>query len=140
MYDKVFVHLWMHLPKNERGRIAYVFDLNRSGISEVKDEQVITDGYCQADLLGITAEKMEEYVGSKESFNRLWELTCAKAHSECNPPVGVIVRNEDGDPEIKEVPPMNLKPQPEAVLDSTEDVEKPIKTRKPRKNAKNTKA
>lgn len=153
MYDKVFVHLWMHLPRNERDRIAYVFDLNKTGITEIKDEAVITDGYNQGDLMGITAEKMETYVGSTASFNRLWELTCAKAHAECNPPVGLIAKNEAGDNEIQDVPPMKLKTQPEAILGSTEDtsdiinqekqtieIENQIQAKQLKKNAKNKKA
>jgi hypothetical protein len=93
MFTQIFPHLWMHLPREERLVLADHFKLVRTGITEVKDQTVITDGYTTADLSVITAEAMAEFVGSSvvdTSFTRLWEITCAKAHSIVNPPVGVI--------------------------------------------------
>lgn len=89
-FTRVPVQLWMQLDIPRRNLIAEDFGLKKTGITEVRDQEVLTDGYSNEDLAEITAEKMEAYVGSKETFPRLWELTCAKAHSKLHPPVGVI--------------------------------------------------
>lgn len=90
----------MLLSKDERVHLAKVFDIPKSGVSEIIDQRVITDGHNADDLMTLTAERMEIYVGSKESFPRLWELTCAKAHYELNPPVGIIKKAEIEEPEL----------------------------------------
>ena len=90
MYTQILPQLWMLVPKAERDYIAEVFSLTRAGITEVKDQEVITDGYTANDLAGITLEKMTVFIGSEETFPRAWELTVAKAHSVINPPVGII--------------------------------------------------
>lgn len=90
MYDRVLQQLWMLLPREQRRHLVTVFDIPHSGVSEIKDQTVISDGHTQEDLMAITAEKMELYVGSKETFPRLWELTVAKCHYELNPPIGII--------------------------------------------------
>lgn len=100
-FDHVPVQLWMLLPREERNLLAERFDLKKSGITEVIDDRVISDGYNVDDLKGITSEKMVEYVGSEGSFPRLWEITVAKARYELMPPIelkiptGVIVEKAD---------------------------------------------
>lgn len=90
MYEQVLPNLWMLLSHEERNHLAEVFDVKKTGVSEVRDNQLISDGYRFEDLAVITREKMAEYVGSEDTFPRLWELTCAKAQFELNPPVGQI--------------------------------------------------
>ena len=77
-------------PRDIRDHLATVFGVERNGVAEIRDQVIVSDGRSQEDLLAITTEKMAEYVGSEESFPRLWELTCAKAKHELNPPVGII--------------------------------------------------
>lgn len=79
-----------------RERVAEVFNIGRTGISEIRDQQHVSDGRIQSDLDAITRDGMAAYVGSpvSESFARLWELTLAKAHSELHPPIGVIGKEE----------------------------------------------
>lgn len=98
-FDRVLPQLWMLVPSDERSELVAAFNLSRTGISEIRDEELISDGYCADDLAAITKERMEEFVGSKEdSFGRLWELTCAKARFLANPPMeikmpgGVVLR------------------------------------------------
>lgn len=93
MYDKVFSHLWMHVPREERAVLVERFGLSKTGIAEIKDQTVVSDGYTNEDLSVITADRMLEYVGGDyeegqvPSFARLWELSIAKAHYELNPPI-----------------------------------------------------
>ena len=90
MFDHVLPALWMALSREERTLLAEHFELVPNGTTHVMNEEVISDGYTYEDLSGISAEKMEAFVGSSESFPRLWELTVAKARSILNPPMGVI--------------------------------------------------
>lgn len=93
-FDRVAPQMWMMLGKDERDRLAHVFKIEATGITEVRDNEVLTDGFKYEDLAGITKEKMTEYVGSEESYPRLWELTVAKVRSELHPPVGVIKKTD----------------------------------------------
>jgi len=94
MYERVLPQLWMALSREERMRLVEVFGVEQTGVCEVRDNVVISDGYRFEDLATITAQKMAEYVGSEDTFPRLWELTCAKVRFELNPPVGVITSEE----------------------------------------------
>lgn len=86
-FEQVHPHLWMVLPVEERAVLAEAFGLVRNGISEIRNEEVISDGYSADDLARITKQGMEEWVGApEESFSRLWELTVAKARYVLNPP------------------------------------------------------
>lgn len=89
-HEKITPQSWILLPKEIREHLAIAFNVGRSSHTEIRDSEVITDGRTMSDLEAISKEKMTEYVGSEESFGRLWDLTIAKAHSELNPPVGVI--------------------------------------------------
>lgn len=88
----------MHLSRELREYLGHMWKIPRTGITEVRDQEVITDGHTYEDLLAITHERMNEYIGSEETFARAWEITVAKAFSELHPPIGVIKRNiEDAD-------------------------------------------
>lgn len=89
-HEKITPQQFILLPKETREHLATVFNIPKSSHTEIRDSEVITDGRTMADLEAISKEKMAEYVGSDETFGRLWELTIAKAHSELHPPVGVI--------------------------------------------------
>lgn len=80
----------MLLSHDERDRLAEVFNIERTGVSEIRDSQVVRDGRSDENLEAITLEKMNAYIGSEETFARAWELTCAKVRSELNPPIGII--------------------------------------------------
>jgi len=99
MFKEISIFLWMQVPHEERQVLVRDFNLPKTGISEIRDQDVISDGYSKDDLSRINVATMSEYVGSPEteSFSRLWELTCAKAHAEANPPMGVIGTQEEAD-------------------------------------------
>lgn len=79
----------MIVPVEERARLIEVFGLEKTGVVEVYNQEVRTDGFRYEDLAPITHEAMIEYVGSdgSESFPRLWELTVAKARYEVSNPL-----------------------------------------------------
>lgn len=87
MYNNVPTQLWMLLDKSIKNHLVKVFDIKRTGITEIRDQVLVLDGYSNDDLKAITLEKMNEYIGSQETFPRAWELTCAKAKYEINPPI-----------------------------------------------------
>lgn len=75
-----------------------MWKIPRSGVSEIRDQEVVSDGHTYEDLLVITLDLMNRYIGSEETFARAWEVTIAKAFSELHPPVGIIQKNvEDMD-------------------------------------------
>lgn len=79
--------LWMQLEKKVREHLIGVFGLMRTGITEIVDDRVITDGYSNEDLKVITLAKMNEYIGSEETdLLHAWAVTCSKAKYELNPP------------------------------------------------------
>lgn len=89
-HDRIVPQQWMLQTREIRQHLAHVFNVPLSGVSEIRDQEVITDGHTVADLSAITKDRMAEYVGSEESFGRLWELTVRKAYAELHPPIGVI--------------------------------------------------
>ncbi len=115
MFDRILVPHWISLKKEIRVHLVKVFNLTATGIAEIRDQSVISDGYSNSDLDKITAAKMAEYVGSNESFPRLWELTLAKVHYELHPPLDfskpqptptaptLLVKDKDGN-ELLKVP------------------------------------
>lgn len=86
MYNNVPTQLWMLLDKDIRAHLVSVFGINKTGITEIRDQDIIADGYTNEDLKAITLEKMTAYIGSEETFPRAWEITCAKAKYDLNPP------------------------------------------------------
>ena len=87
MFDKIYQPQWMSLDKKTREHLSKVFSIPQSGITEIRDDMVLSDGKTNGDLSAINEFKMSEYVGSKESYPRLWELTLAKCKYELDPPV-----------------------------------------------------
>jgi hypothetical protein len=87
MYNSIPAQLWMLLDKATRSYLVNVFEIPMTGIREIIDDRVISDGYSNKDLEAITLEKMIAYIGSEETFPRAWEITCTKASKELNPPV-----------------------------------------------------
>ena len=78
----------MQLDSKVRSELVLEFGIKRTGITEIRDQTIISDGYSIEDLKAITLEKMNEYIGStEESFPRAWEITCSKAKSVVYPPI-----------------------------------------------------
>jgi hypothetical protein len=86
MYNTVYPHIWMALSQEDRAHLVSVFDIKRTGVTEIRDQHLVSDGYTVEDLTAISLEKMIAYIGSEETFPRAWELTCMKVRYELSPP------------------------------------------------------
>ncbi len=87
--EKIYSQHWIDLPQATRNHLVKVFNIPLTGITEIRDQTVVSDGHTNSDLQAITLEKMAAYVGSPAtlSFSRLWEITLSKIKYELNPPV-----------------------------------------------------
>jgi hypothetical protein len=112
--ERILPAQFMHITKEVRDYIAAMWKIPQSGITEVRDQYVISDGHTYEDLAVITLDKMCEYIGSRETFARAWELTCAKAYSELYPPEKMIVGKEEPVKDAPE-PVIEEKPDPAVV-------------------------
>lgn len=79
----------MVLDRDIKDHLIKVFGLVKTGVTEIRDNEVVRDGYTIDDLKAISLEKMIEYIGSTETFPRAWELTCMKVKHELNPPMAM---------------------------------------------------
>lgn len=104
--QQIYQQVWINLPKEIRLQLIKDFGLERTGVTEVRDQTLISDGFTNDDLKCISLEKMCEYIGSEETFIRAWEITLAKVHAILNPPIAII-QNVNGEPtavDIEEIP------------------------------------
>lgn len=88
--DQIFPQMWIKLDKEVREHLIKIFSISRTGITEIVDQTIVSDGYTVDDLKAISLEKMNEYIGSEETFGRAWEITLSKVKHELHPPLGQI--------------------------------------------------
>ena len=98
--QQIFQQVWIALPREVRNKLVEVFCLVPTGVTEIIDQTVKSDGFTNDDLKRISLENMCQYIGSEETFMRAWEITLAKVHSELHPPVGVIGQMKPSEPEV----------------------------------------
>jgi hypothetical protein len=102
--ERIYPQQWMALPKETKNHLIKVFGIPKSGITEIRDQDVVSDGYTSADLEAINLDKMCEYIGSRETFGRAWEITLMRVKSDLNPPMELPVPVIDIAPaEVKSV-------------------------------------
>lgn len=125
---------WMSVPKQTRVNLALALGLKPSKFTEVASTQhgmkEISDGFTDDDLLGITTEKMQEYMLSpNENFDELWMMCIDKA----TPREWVEV-----DTPLQELPVEEPKAVPERLvnLKRPEDVLPQVINTNPTKNGK----
>lgn len=101
MFDKLYPQVWMSLPTEAKQVLIKYFGIKRTGMVEVFNSEVKSDGYTQQDLSVISVESMSSFIGAEEklSFHSAWELTLKKIEFILNPPPADYVQ-----PEIKETP------------------------------------
>jgi hypothetical protein len=77
--DKINKFQWMRLPRETRSKLSEMFGLERTGVSEIRDDEVISDGYSDDDLSNITKEKLIGItkLSDEFSFQSMWELLIA---------------------------------------------------------------
>jgi len=110
MYNNVPPQLWMQVDKEVRNVLVEHFDIKMTGVREIRDQEIISDGYSAQDLRAITLEKMVEYIGSEETFPRAWEITCSKAKGVLYPPISMNEPIQMADePKEEEIIKTNIK-------------------------------
>jgi len=81
--EQILPHQFMFQPREIRELLAAMFGVGKSGITEVRDQTVVSDGRTVDDLKEISLEKMRAYVGDPEAtLGIAWEKTVMKAAAE----------------------------------------------------------
>ena len=83
--EHLYQQIWIDLSREVRTHLIKVFGLVRTGVAEIRDKTVISDGYTNKDLEAITLEAMAKYTETTGSFSQLWENTLAKVNLELHP-------------------------------------------------------
>lgn len=110
-------HTWVSLSSEQRNRIRKIFNIPRSGSTEVRDGEIITDGTTTADFQHLTIEKMQEYLkDTSTDFHKLFDSVLARVQDEI-----------EGKPIVINEP---VKIEPEVVVPGN------IINAKPKKNVK----
>ena len=86
MFERLYQHQWMTLPRDVRIELVKIFNIPVSAPTEVKDQMVITDGVTNGDLEVLTKDKLVEYTnckegGSQTNFADLFELAVKQVTS-----------------------------------------------------------
>ena len=81
---------WMQQPLEIRTYLSQMWKIPYSGVTEIRDQTVLSDGHSYDDLKRVDLETMNTYIKSEETFGRAWELTCARAYSDLHPPEKMI--------------------------------------------------
>lgn len=58
---------WLSLSLEMRAKLVEKFQIQRSGFTHVENQIVVSDGYSSKDLLAISLEKLQQFVGSKST-------------------------------------------------------------------------
>jgi len=78
--------MWVLLPNEVRYRIRAIFNIPKSGATEVNDGRVVSDGTTYEDLKLLTTEKMQKYlVDDSSDFHKLFDKVVAKVNDELYP-------------------------------------------------------
>jgi hypothetical protein len=77
MEQQMTTFYWLKLPAKTRAAFANVFDLKRTHGASVQyidgQTKVISDGYTDTDLAGITVKSLQKFVGEKDEKD-FWKL------------------------------------------------------------------
>ena len=115
--ERIYPNVWLESPRIVREQLAKDLHIPKTGMAEVIDQTVVSDGYSIDDLGVINVPLLVEYVGRKESFKELWLAAVRKA-SEI---VGIEV--------VEEVPveaPMAMVDEPDEMADLLKDTAKEL--------------
>lgn len=80
---QIVISIWLEVKREVRDKIATIMSMSRNGATEVAGGRVICDGFTNDDLKGITVEKMQKYLKSKEvDLFQLFNALIAKVEAE----------------------------------------------------------
>ncbi len=84
---------WLMIKSDTRNYMRRIFQIPKSGYTEVFDGMVLCDGTMLEDLYALTTEKMQEYLDSKETdFHKLLNSVIEKIEA---PEIVHIVPTDD---------------------------------------------
>lgn len=102
MFDRIYQQHWINLPSEVRLKLAEIFNIEKTGITEIRDQTLIADGTTNTDLAAITTEKMEIYTGIKGTFSDLWHKTLEKVEETLHPtPLPEVIEETKDEQPIK---------------------------------------
>lgn len=88
--NKVYTQHWIELDKPIREKLRELFSVGRSGITEVRDQTLISDGTTNEDLNeAFTQSTLEAFMGHGDTFPHLWIATVKKVTDIVYPPATV---------------------------------------------------
>jgi hypothetical protein len=104
--ERIYPQFWMSLDKDVKETLVKEFKIFKTGVTEVVDSQVVTDGFRTEDLMAINVVSMMEFVlqDTPLPFSRMWELTIAKVKFILNPPIMDISTGEEVDNTPRKAP------------------------------------
>ena len=82
MFERIYPLVWLAQSRGVREQLALDLKLPKTGLTEVRDQELISDGYSVYDLQNITVDALIGYVGKKKSFQELWEASVEKAQEK----------------------------------------------------------
>ena len=102
--DSISVFQWVSIAQETRDKIASMLELKRSGTTQVANGILITDGYTEQDLAGITNDKLERFthIGDgaiANNLNKLIEIIETREPEEIKIPAEI--KKEEPAKEIK---------------------------------------
>lgn len=93
--------IWLNTSRETRLKIKDILGLSRSGNAEVVNNRVVCDGHTPQDLMGITVEKLQMVLNSKETD--IYQLFNEMVYSLENPQeVPIIEVNEAPEEKVVE--------------------------------------
>lgn len=76
-------HTWVSLSPEQRNRIRVLFNIPRSGSTDVNDGVIVSDGTTYQDLGNLTIEKMQIYLSDTSTdFHKLFDKVLARVQDE----------------------------------------------------------
>lgn len=85
MFERVYPQMWISLDKKIRLHLIKVFGIPVSGVNEVMNNTVVSDGVTVDDLKAISKEKMVEYVHQDGEYSKLFELCLLQVNKDLTP-------------------------------------------------------
>jgi len=81
---QVTIPQWLQWSPRTRSKLKQIFDIPRSGGSQIQDSVVLSDGHTHADLAKISVEAMQAYLGTDDvGFFQLLDRVLERVEDEC---------------------------------------------------------
>lgn len=96
MSNQIYQHQYMHLDVPVKEKLRKIFNIPKTGVAEILNETVISDGIRNEDLAVLTEEAMSAYLGNvpHETFGHLFDLVVEKIKYEIENPQPIVIVEE----------------------------------------------